>query len=529
MKRILFLIGTVAAVLSCERVDDGFGTLTEKQQNEVAVEHGCIVLGNQLEDPYKTENITKAIAELYPTKAASILPVETTHYYVRFLPGSEEEFDRLKELGITLLDHPVDYEIVREGDWYHDPSIEEENITWQYAVVPKDFEFPEDISHQVLHECCLPEGDASTKAGSLDWEAIEAKAYEITGNGEMLSGGLTKAAKVAPSGRITIVDSDLNGGKPFGVAGVKVSCNAFVKFASAYTDRDGYYTMGKSFSSKIRYRLVFKNEKNFSIGFNLILVPASVSTLGKAEPDGINLSVSEDSEEKLFRRCVVNNAVYDYITRCEEEDMNIGAPPSDLRLWILNSLESSSSPMIHQGAVVSHALIAGFLGLYAPLVKLFAPDITLGTSGREDYKSIYSEVMHELAHASHYAKVGNDYWNKYVEYILKSFASSGACYGTGKESDAGYCEVGEMWAYYLECEMFKDRYGEYPPAMGESFWFYPQILRYIDARGVGRDKIFEAMDENVTSRTALKDALVSLCPSKRLVIEQAFDKYSAAE
>lgn len=62
--------------------------------------------------------------------------------------------------------------------------------------------------------------------------------------------------------------------------------------------------------------------------------------------------------------------------------------------------------------------------------------------------------------------------------------------------------------------------------MGESFWFYPQILRYIDARGVGRDKIFEAMDENVTSRTALKDALVSLCPLKRLVIEQAFDKYS---
>ncbi len=527
MKRILFFIGAVIASLSCERIDDGLGTESgNSQSSQSVVEHGCIVLGSQLEDPYKTENITKAIAALYPTKAASILPVETTDYYVRFLPSSQEEFDRLKQMGITLLDHPVDYEIVREGDWYHDPSLEEESITWQYAVVPKGFEFPEDIKHQVLHECYLPGNDSSTKASSLDWEAIEAKAYEITGNAAMLTGGLTKAAKVAPSGRITIVDSDLNGGKPFGVAGVQVSCNAFVKFATAYTDRDGYYTMGKSFSSKIRYRLVFKNEKNFSIGFNLILVPASVSTLGKAEPDGISLTVSKDSEEKLFRRCVVNNAVYDYITRCSEEDMAIGAPPADLRIWILNALESSSSPMIHQGAVVSHALISGFLGPYALLVKLFAPDITLGTSGREDYKSLYSTTLHELAHASHYAKVGNDYWNKYVEYILTSFASSGDCYGTGKDDNAGYCEVGEMWAYYLAPEMFKDRYGEYPPAKGESFWFYPEILRYIDARGVGREKIFEALGENVTSRAALKEALVSLCPAKRLVIEQAFDKYS---
>ncbi len=284
--------------------------------------------------------------------------------------------------------------------------------------------------------------------------------------------------------------------------------------------------MDRQFSSKLRYRLVFKNEKNFSIGLNLILVPASVSTLGKADPAGVSLNVTPDSEEKLFRRCIVNNAVYDYITRCDKEDMNISAPPADLRLWILNGLDCCSSPMIHQGAVVSHALIAGFLGVYSPLVKLFAPDITLGTSGKFSYRRIWSDTVHELAHASHYAKVGNEYWNKYVEYILRSFVSSGSTYGTGKEDGSGYCAVGEMWAYYLESMMHKDRYGGYVPDSGESFWFKPQILKYLDERGVGREVIFGAMKSDVASVTSLREAIIKACPEKQTVIEQAFARYS---
>ncbi len=525
MKRILLFFGAAVTLLSsCERIDIGSGNSPAGPEG-VEVPHEAIVLGRQLEDPYRTENMTKALREIYPTKADRV-NVSTTDLYVRFLPANQDEFDLLKASGVELLDHPLDYEILREGDWYRDPSVGEEEITWQYAVVPKDFEFP-DIRHQVLHECYIAAHDPSTKADGLDWEAVERKAYEITGNAGMLASPLvTKADRVNPAGRITIVDEEANGGKPVGVAGVMVSCNAFVKFARAYTDRDGYYSMDRQFSSRLRYRLVFKNEKNFAIGFNLILVPASVSTLGKAEPSGVSLNVTADSEGKLFRRCVVNNAVYDYIGRCGKEDMNISAPPADLRLWIMNGLENCSSPMIHQGAVVSHALIAGFLGVYSPLVKLFAPDITLGTSGKASYRRIWSDTVHELAHSSHYAKVGNGYWNKYVEYILRSFVSSGSTYGTGKEDGAGYCAVGEMWAYYLESVMHKDRYGGYVPDSGESFWFKPQILKYLDERGVGRDVIFGAMSGDVTSVTSLRDAIVKACPEKRTVIEQAFARYS---
>ena len=52
-----------------------------------------IVLGERLENPYKTENMSKALNALYPTKAGDDV-VETTDLYVRFLPTNQEEYDK---------------------------------------------------------------------------------------------------------------------------------------------------------------------------------------------------------------------------------------------------------------------------------------------------------------------------------------------------------------------------------------------------------------------------------------------------
>lgn len=487
--------------------------------------HDAIVLGDRLENPYKTENITKALESLYPTKADRV-DVKTTDLYVRFLPADEQEYDELVALGLHLTDHPLDYDILVEGDWYHDPEIAEGNVTWQYAVVPPDFEFPE-IRHEIIDECYISENDAGTRAEGIDWEAVEREAFRLTGNGDMLSSVATKApGKTVPSGRITIVDDKFNGGKPVGVAGVRVSCNTFVKFDDAYTDEDGYYEMNKKFSANLRYRLVFKNEKGFAIGVNLVLVPASVSTLGKASPEGVSMTVTEKSEDKLFKRCVVNNAVYDYIGRCNENDMDISTPPSDLRIWLFHNLRSSSAVMLHHGAVVDNDLFRKFLGDFAPLVKFLLPDITIGTKDDSTYADLYSSTCHELAHASHFAKVGRDYWEEYIFYILESFVTSGGVtYGDGTGERAGYCEVGEMWAYYLESMMYKDRYGGDFPTFGNSFWFKPQIFRYLDERGMSCQDFFSVLDSDTDSKDELENALIKAFPAKKSVIDQAFDRY----
>ena len=154
------------------------------------------------------------------------------------------------------------------------------------------------------------------------------------------------------------------------------------------------------------------------------------------------------------------------------------------------------------------------------------PDITLGMKDVAAYSTIYSEACHELAHASHFSKVGTDYWGKYIRYIVESFIKTGGMiYGDGTLDGAGYCEIGECWAYYLESMMYKERYGGSVPSFGTEHWFYPQIFRYLDERGVTRSDIFSVLRGDVISRDGLKKALIEAFPEKRTVIEQVFGRY----
>ena len=488
--------------------------------------HDCIVLGDRLENPYKTDNVTKALQSLYPTKADRV-DLKTTDLYVRFLPQNEAEFRQLEAMGLYLTDHPLDYAIKVDGDWYHDPEVPQDAVTWQYAVVSRDFKFP-DMEYEIIDECYLSENDPGTRSDGIDWEAVEREAYVLTGNESLLCDSQTRAeGKVKPSGRITIVDEKANGGRPFGVAGVRVTCNSFVKFDHAYTDRDGYYSMQKQYASDLRYRLVFQNEKGFSLGFNLILVPASVSTLGKSRPEGVNMTITKESDDRLFKRCVANNAAYDYYSRCSVEDLNLTPPPADLRIWLFNSLDASSAVMLHQGAVIDNEMITAFLGGMSSILKNFLPDITIGAKNLKDYDRIYSTVCHELSHATHYAKVGNEFWNNYIRYILESFikTSGNKTYGTGEGSRAGYCEIGEMWAYFLESQMYKDRYGGAYPTFGNSYWFSPQIFRYLCERGMTCREILSVLTSNICSKDDLKVAMMAAYPEERTLIEQVFNRY----
>ncbi len=524
MKRYLCAAVTALTLFSCSKVgpDNPYDSVDFEYGRGLT--HDQIVLGGKLENPYKTINIQTAYEALYPTKSRE--PVQTNCLYVRFLPADQNEYRALEKLGLELVDHPLDYAIVKEGDWYHDSTVAEENITWQYTVVDKDFAFPA-IRYEIIDECFLSEISGGTRADGVDWDEVERMSYKLTGNEDLIPA--TKADEVVsgvPSGRITIVDPKANGGKPVGVSGISVVCNSFIKFDIAKTDRDGYYSMSKSFSSEVHYRLLFKNEKDFSIGFNFILVPASVSTLGTSDPSGVSVTVTRDSETKLWTRSVVNNAAYDYLNRIAEDDLNLPEPPSDIRIWIFNKLEPSSTIMMHHGTVVDQVKIANLLGYWAGLVTIFAPDITIGTAASSAYADIYATTIHEMAHTSHFASVGKSYWDDYIFYILESFIKSGSCYGDGSVEKAGVCEVGEMWAYYLEAKIYQQRYGGTTPAFGTSYWFHPQIFRYLDERGLTASEIAAALQEDVTTRATLKDRLVSLYPSRKKVIEQVFNRYN---
>ena len=111
--------------------------------------------------------------------------------------------------------------------------------------------------------------------------------------------------------------------------------------------------------------------------------------------------------------------------------------------------------------------------------------------------------------------------------MLTSFVKSGGqTYGNGEEENAGYCEVGEMWAYYMESRMYKERYGGPLLQFGTSYWFKPQIFRNFDERGVEPYEIFSVLTKDVTSKELLKEKIKKTYPRKKKMVDQVFNRYN---
>ena len=181
--------------------------------------------------------------------------------------------------------------------------------------------------------------------------------------------------------------------------------------------------------------------------------------------------------------------------------------------------------LLHHGAVLNQTLITAYLKEYLPLVKLFMPDITIGTK-EKTYSQIYETVVHEMAHASHYAQAGNSFWTPYINYILLSFVTeSRTDYRSGTAEGANYCELGEMWAYFMHETLKKDRYGGTVRQFGNTFWFKPDIFTYLYERGISRGEIFRALKAEVTTIEDLKEELIAQLPERESIITQTFQHY----
>ena len=215
MKQTLYLM-LLGALLLAGCTHEGLETDRRQTVDLSDIGHEMIVLGETLSDPYSLDNMELAVRSLYPEKA-SRMDLRPTDLYVRFLPKTEAQLDTLLARGLVLVDHPLDRRIVREGDYYQDPEVGEDAITWQYAVVPPGYAFPKGIELEILDECYIAEHDAATRSSDLDWDAIEREAYRLSGNGDLLRTG-TRAggASQTPSGRITLLDEDGPEGEPVG-------------------------------------------------------------------------------------------------------------------------------------------------------------------------------------------------------------------------------------------------------------------------------------------------------------------------
>ena len=181
--------------------------------------------------------------------------------------------------------------------------------------------------------------------------------------------------------------------------------------------------------------------------------------------------------------------------------------------------------MLHHGAYLDGSVLSDYLGLWLKLIEVFLPDITIGTK-EMDYAGIYKSVVHELAHASHYVKAGNSIWDPYIEYVVKSFIlEGGTAYGSGFKEGASYCEIGEMWGYFMQESLYKERYGGLISSFGNRFWFQPDIFTYLYERGMSRGQIYRCLKSEVTDIDDLRDELIGQNPMLERAIEKAFQYY----
>lgn len=121
------------------------------------------VIDYQLPNPYTIPNMQQA----YTNVTGQTATPAVTNLYVRFKPADLDQLQTLDAVAenadIELSDEPIDYHIVQEGNYYQDPSVPDEEITWQYAVVPPDFQPPSGIQYEVLAAIHIPE-DISVEA-----------------------------------------------------------------------------------------------------------------------------------------------------------------------------------------------------------------------------------------------------------------------------------------------------------------------------------------------------------------------------
>jgi hypothetical protein len=255
------------------------------------------------------------------------VPVVVTNLYVRFKPTSVDQLailDSVMEIqNLELFDTPFDYDVTYERDYYQDPSIPAEQITWQYAVVPPTFQFPAGIQYQTLAQIHIPGDnytavetaaeDLAAGGGGIDvvakggpqpniplcvdgyhWDAAQNKCvanncpdgyhwdvaqnkcvgnncpvgYHWNGTGcvaDQVTPPAPAADAAVPAGDIKVYDN--NSLSAFGVRKARVVAKRWFKVERGYTDNNGHFQLSKRFKNKVRVNVKFKNDDAQVRGF----------------------------------------------------------------------------------------------------------------------------------------------------------------------------------------------------------------------------------------------------------------------
>lgn len=390
-----------------------------------------IILGTKLSNPYTVAVMRQAKENLIArqSKTGSFgrtiadLDIRTTTLYIRYRPLDSLQYDNLiANSPSELYSYPLDYEMIAEGDYYHDPAIPYDQPTWQYTAIEVGQPIPQNVAYEILDELYLPEDDYDiVENGQIVelWQPViyelEDEALRLTGNGyeRVTSIARTKGGSWRPSGRIMLFDDVLDRDVP--VVGAKVNARRWFTTHTGYTDANGNFSVDGT----------FRRPANYSIKWERHDWDIRSGTWGQAYFNGPK---KEGSWELVIRSgasrmyAIVHAALNDYF---HGNRLGLKSPPT--YAFLKNKIKV---------AVFEKDNIDGDTETTGRHVKdwrltSIVPRLWIWNGSRTSAQ-IYGTTIHELAHASHWELRKNNWVNSQTEEKVKESWARGVQWALGR-------------------------------------------------------------------------------------------------
>ncbi len=375
----------------------------------------------------------------------SIQEMPTTDLYVEFHPKSISDIEALYATDYVFYDFPLEYELISLGDYYD--KAEGEDFPTLYAVVPPNFSIP-NVSYTVLAKLYLSNSNPR----------LNAEALRISGNA-----------------------GEINNYTGFDLEEVADEDMWFSSIVTS-TSASGCWRVGHKFYGKawiyVRFRNNRCNIRGTGSGFKAIwrwLTPLKYRVASLWGPNFQNIEVnfhnwsSNGSKAHMcWGAATVNNALHDFYIYASQEGIN--TPPQNLSIFVGRNHRFGASTMAKKmGTTLFATAVAGKLNNNHSWMNFFAdlpsicytaakvtsifPDVYIGI----DFKlsdRLKELAYHELAHSSHYTKVGNSFWQ---DLVVAEVDANG--HGNENSIDAGRIALCESWAEHIGRTFADKTYG----------------------------------------------------------------------
>jgi len=399
--------------------------------------------------PYEINFVTKVMHDA--GMLMNGVKLNPTHKYVSFQASTEEALLYLVNSGLMITPFSLADGLRVENGLF-------------YSMIPADQVVDPLVKINILAELYIPGPDEKKLDNLLLRESGYLDKHEPT--------PLYRTTGAIIKGKITLEYPENGSYRPLRNVSLVAVENA--RIVSGKTDETGTFSFSGNFSKKVDIYAVFDNE---TVQINRLPKRNLLETffpawqkLGTYKNDtwgNISIEIPFSNPEP-WSLSTLNNSVFEYYDFCDA--FGYKKPNKKLVMWAdENYLLSSSyaAPMLNHLAQNDRRNIAdilqNMLGIprsvslpLSNLVNVGVPDIYTHYFSSQPTRRLRKVMFHELTHAAHFMQIGDQFWVKYISYIVKNGG-----YGLETTPGNGIVAYAEGWADDLSYECYKYNFDSY--------------------------------------------------------------------